>query len=187
MKVLTLLASGRKRGNTAAALDWMEEELVAGGHEVERVNLQGARLGGCLGCFKCQASDGFECIQKDDGNAIYAKMAAADALVVAKPLYFWGFTAQIKPLIDRLICQVRGYGTPEHTSTLKGKPVALLVTSWGPVEENTETLVTVYNRTREYFLGKDAGQLLIPGCAPDTPPGEEWREPVKELARKLVG
>jgi len=35
MKVMTLLGSPRKRGNTAQVLGYVEEALKAGGHEVD--------------------------------------------------------------------------------------------------------------------------------------------------------
>jgi len=38
MKVITLLGSPRKRGNTATALGWFEEAMKAQGHNIDRVN-----------------------------------------------------------------------------------------------------------------------------------------------------
>jgi multimeric flavodoxin WrbA len=157
------------------------------GHTVERINVGKLKLNGCLGCFKCQESKGFTCSQKDEANSVYERMAAADALVFSSPLYFWGFSTQLKPLIDRFVSQVKNYTNPHHISSVSGKPTALLSTCWGPVENNSECLTTVYSRTMDYLKAVDKGQLVIPECAPNTPPNESYKPRVRELAQKLVG
>lgn len=186
MKILTLMGSPRKKGNTAAALNWMEQILIEKGHEINRVNLTAFKLEGCLGCYKCQGSDGFTCIQKDELNDIYSKMEQAEAVVFASPLYFWSFSAQFKPVIDRFICQVKGYGTKEYTSSLMNKPTALLVTSWGPVENNSEYIVGIYQRAMKYLKSNNKGELVIPGCGPDKPPADNFKKAVRDFAIKLV-
>ncbi|OQY43177.1 MAG: NADPH-dependent FMN reductase, partial [Desulfobacteraceae bacterium 4572_87] len=112
MKILTLLGSPKISGNTATVLS-MFEENVKTEHEVERIHITQHKVGGCLGCMKCQAKkDAPGCVQKDDALTIFDKMIHADAIVYASPLYCWSFSSQIKPLIDRHVCLVSGYGTP---------------------------------------------------------------------------
>ena len=129
MKVVTLLGSAKKKGNTATVLGWVEEELQAAGHTVERVYLHNKTINGCLGCAKCRDyPDDIACIQKDDAEGIMEQMIAADSVLFASPLYFWGFTAQIKALIDRGYALVTNYHQPSQTSLMKGKRVGLLAT-----------------------------------------------------------
>lgn len=186
MKAVTLLASPISKGNTAAALDWAEEAIKQAGYSVERIHVAKLNLSGCLGCFKCQEFEDFRCIQKDDGNEVFNKMASADAVIIATPLYFWNFTAQIKPIIDRFVCQVKGYGSEEHASSHKDKPVGLLATCWGPVENNTESLVDSFNRTVDYIMAKNGGAMIIPGCEPGGGPSEEFKESVSKFGAALV-
>ena len=44
MRITTLLGSPRKNGNTATILGWVEDELAALGHEVNRIALEAAGI-----------------------------------------------------------------------------------------------------------------------------------------------
>jgi multimeric flavodoxin WrbA len=129
MKITTLLGSANKKGNTATALGWVEAELASLGHEVERVTLNNKSIHGCLGCAKCRENpDDIDCVQNDDAQDIMERMILSDGVLFASPIYFWGFTAQTKLLIDRCFSLVTNYRQPGHTSLMNGKRVALLVT-----------------------------------------------------------
>ena len=52
MKVMTILGSPKKKGNTAKVLGWLEEELEAQGNQVSRINITDREVRGCLGCGK---------------------------------------------------------------------------------------------------------------------------------------
>ncbi len=78
MKIITILGSPKKKGNTAKVLS-MFEDKVENNHEVERINVTKYNVGGCLGCYKCQESkDEPGCVQKDDALAIFEKMIQAN-------------------------------------------------------------------------------------------------------------
>jgi len=80
MNILTILGSPRKKGNTAGALDMVEQEL-SGWHQVERLALASVKVNGCLGCEACQkVTDRPGCVQKDDAVAVFERMMAADAV-----------------------------------------------------------------------------------------------------------
>ncbi len=186
MKIVTLLGSPRKKGNTAKVLGGMEEALKEKGCDVERINIASYKLNGCISCFKCQMTpDQYKCVQKDEANDIYAKMVSSDGVILSSPLYWWSFSAQIKPLIDRFVSQVKGI-PPESTSAFSGKPFSFLMTCWGSLEDNTEPAVDVYQRTIKYLLGVDKGQLIVPDCAPDGAPGDEFKAEAIGLANKLL-
>ncbi|MFH1313958.1 MAG: flavodoxin family protein [Candidatus Eisenbacteria bacterium] len=188
MKVLTIMGSPREGGSTATMLGWLEEELHKLGHEVDHVSVIGKKIGGCVECYACQAPGaGFACAQRDDANAILDKMESSDAVVVATPLFCWGFSGQIKPLIDRMLSQVNGFGTPEQTSSVKGKPLALLSTCGGPIEGNAELLIETFKRIGAFVKGNTVGTLVIPGCNPANPPGDAAKQQVCELARAITG
>lgn len=99
-KILILEGSPRKNGNT----DLMAQEFAVGateaGHKVEKIYIKDKTIKGCLGCGACQRNGG-SCVQKDDMTEIYEKIAAADAVVFACPVYFYSWTSQIKTVIDR--------------------------------------------------------------------------------------
>ncbi|MCG6879203.1 MAG: flavodoxin family protein, partial [Deltaproteobacteria bacterium] len=106
MKIVTILGSPKKKGNTGTVLSLLEDK-VKKEHEIERIHITQYNVGGCLGCYKCrEKKDEPGCVQKDDALTIFEKMIQADAIVYASPLYCWSFTAQMKPLIDRHVCLV---------------------------------------------------------------------------------
>lgn len=105
MKVLILNGSPRKNGNTAALLNRISETLSVTKPEVtvETIELDRRTINPCRGCDACLKNGGV-CIQKDDGNELVEKVLEADAIVLGSPVYWWGITAQLKIMIDRLYC-----------------------------------------------------------------------------------
>ena len=187
MNVTTLLGSAKKKGNTATVLGWVEEELQTAGHAVERIYLHNKSINGCMGCAKCREhADKIACIQKDDAPEIMEKMIASDVVLYVSPLYFWGFTAQIKALIDRGFALVTNYHQPNQTSLMKSKRVGLLATGAGPYENNAEGMFTAFDRIVGYFMAEKTGELYVGGCAtPDKLPADA-KDKTVELARSLV-
>jgi multimeric flavodoxin WrbA len=171
MNVISIFGGPRKKGNTATILGWVEEELKTLGHQIERINLSSKKVNGCLGCQKCK--DNLKepgCVQKDDGTLIINRMLASDVVIYASPLYYWGFSAQMKAFIDRCHCLFRGVcGSPEHTSFVEGQHHALIITAADPFENNAEQLLTSFQRMLVYNKAKCSGELLVHNCTtPDT-------------------
>lgn len=188
MRITTLLGSARKKGNTATVLGWVEDELKSLGHDVEQIYLNNKTIGGCLGCDKCgENPDEIACVQKDDAIGIMEQMISSKAILFASPIYFWGFSAQMKALIDRGYSLVTNYHKPGWTSLLEGKRIGLLVTGADPYEENAEGMFTSFDRVVDYYLAIKSGELYVGEC--DTPAGlsEEVRDNALELARSMVG
>jgi len=187
MKIITILGSPREKGNTAKVLS-MFEDKVEKNHEVERINITQYKVGGCLGCYKCQERKGEPgCVQEDDALIIFEKMIQADAIVYASPLYCWSFTSQIKPLIDRHFCLVTGYGTPDHNSLISGKLAALLVTCAGPVEGNCDAIQGIFSGFSDYAKLMAKGNFILPFCTTPDAIGDEGAELAGNLAKAITG
>ena len=188
MQITTLLGSARKKGNTATVLGWVEEELKSMDHEVERIYLNNKSIGGCLGCDKCgENPDEIACAQKDDAIDIMEKMIASEVILYASPIYFWGFPAQIKALIDRGYSLVTNYHKPGWTSLLEGKRIGLLVTGEDPYEQNAEGMFTTFDRLVDYSLARKSGELYVGGCGIRSGLPDGVKDNALELARSLVG
>ena len=102
VKVLGIVGSPRKGGNTEIM---MEEALAAArtaGAETEIYPSYGKNIAGCDGCHACMSSG--RCKIKDDMQELYDKMEAADAIILGSPVYFHGVTAQAKTIMDRTFC-----------------------------------------------------------------------------------
>jgi len=187
MQITTLLGSAKKKGNTATVLGWVEEELETLGHVVERIYLNNKTIKGCLGCAKCRENpDEIACVQKDDAIDIMTQMISSDVVLFASPIYFWGFSAQIKSLIDRGYSLVTNYHKPGHTSLLKGKRIGLLVTGADAYEENAEGMFTAFDRIVDFLLAKKSGELYVGECTVPADLSEGLKDKALELAQSLV-
>ena len=186
MSILTILGSPRMMGNTAAVLSMVEQEL-AGRQAVDRLAITSKRVNGCLGCGSCQkTTDCPGCVQKDDAVAVFERMMAADAVIYTSPLYCWGFSAQMKAFIDRHFCLVTGFGTPAHNSLIAGKPVALLVTCAGPVENNADVIQTIFDRVCNYGKSRVVNKTVVPFCTTPDALGEDARAAARKLASDIL-
>ena len=119
MKILAMVGSYRKNGNS----DILAKEALMGaeeaGAEVELLYLTDCRIGACQGYGLCLFNkEG--CHQKDDVNAIWSKMAEADGVILSVPCYFLEATAAVKQLIDRAWVMA-------HRGTLRGKYASVMV------------------------------------------------------------
>ncbi len=188
MKITTLLGSARKKGNTGTVLGWVEAELESLGHEVERIALNNKSIHGCLGCAKCRENpDEIACVQKDDALDIMERMILSDGVLFASPIYFWGFPAQTKVLIDRCFSLVTNYHKPGHTSLMNGKRVALLVTGADAFEQNAEGMFTAFERFADFLLAKKQGGLYLAGCSDPSAFTDAEKDKAVALARSFVG
>lgn len=183
MIVTTLLGSARKKGNTATVLGWVEKELMSMGHDVKQIYLNGEDIYGCLGCCVCHKyPDEIACVQKDDAIDILEQMISSDVILFASPIYFWGFTAQIKALMDRSYSLVTDYQTPEHNSLIKGKRTGLLVTGGDSYENNAEGMFAAYEKFVDFLCAEKSGELYV-----STELSEGVRSKACALAQSLVG
>jgi len=157
------------------------------GHDVERIYLHNKSIKGCLGCGKCRENpDEIACVQDDDAENVLEQMIQSDVVLFASPVYFWGFSAQLKALIDRSFSLVTNYHQPNQTSLLKGKRVGLLVTGAGTYENNAGGLFTAFGRIADFFLAKKSGELYVGECSVPAEMPETAKIKAAKLARSLV-
>jgi multimeric flavodoxin WrbA len=187
MKIISVLGGPRKKGNTATILNWVEEELVLLGHQVERINIASKKISGCIGCHKCKDNlDTPGCVQKDDGTLIIDSIVSGDVVIFASPLYYWGFSAQMKALIDRCHCLYRGVcGSSEHTSFVESQRQALIATAADPFERNAEQMLTGFQRFLVYNKADSAGEFFVCNCTVPEDLDEEIKIQAIEFARQL--
>jgi multimeric flavodoxin WrbA len=154
MNILILSGSPRKGGNT----DLLVEAFVKGAsqkHQVEIVSVHDYKVNPCLGCNACFKSKDNTCAQKDDMAIIYEKMAHADMLVMASPVYFYGLSAQLKTIIDRLHNPIR--------DTFRIKKMALLLVGAATLPELFDSILAQYQLCLNFFQLEDAGRVLVRG------------------------
>jgi multimeric flavodoxin WrbA len=159
--LVAFLGSPRPHGNT----DTLAEAVLDGAREagcaVRSFALRSLRIHPCTGCGGC-GRNGRRCIFRDDGDALYDAMAAADVFLFATPVYWYGPTAIMKAFLDRLVVFNTAQGRPE----VRGK-TALLVTAW---EEKgmraAEPMVRLFELGFEYLELVFGDRLLVDGAGP---------------------
>ncbi|MDP3034012.1 MAG: NAD(P)H-dependent oxidoreductase, partial [Methanobacteriaceae archaeon] len=79
MKILTIMGSPRKRGNTYQATQELEKEMQKlGDVKFEYLFLKDAHLEMCRGCFNCVSRGEEFCPLKDDREDIEKRILEAD-------------------------------------------------------------------------------------------------------------
>ena len=100
MKVLMLNGSPRKGGNTAIALNEMEQIFRSSGVEVETVQVGQLDIRGCIACGSCFKTG--KCVIDDVVNELAPKFEQADGLVAASTVYYASANATLIACLDRL-------------------------------------------------------------------------------------
>ncbi len=185
MKILTILGSPRRHGNTAAVLGMFEQQAAAV-HQVERINLTDYTVNGCLGCDTCQRRlDEPGCRQHDDALAIFARMEDADLVVYASPVYAWSISAQLKALFDRHYCLVKW--NAGEKALLAGRRAMLLVTCGGSAAENADLVQPMFARQMACMQMEVAGQFVVDNCTTPDALGGRAAAVADEMVRAIQG
>jgi multimeric flavodoxin WrbA len=119
-KILILKGSPREKGNSAILAERAAAGAKEAGAEVESIYLHGLDIRACDACDLC--TDG-ECVIEDDMQPLYPKLAGADAIILASPVYWFTFSAQLKLCVDRW------YGFQGHRwQEVSGKQFGVILT-----------------------------------------------------------
>lgn len=100
-KIVIITGSPRVHGNSDSLAEAFIEGAKASGNKVTRFDAGRMYIRGCNDCKYCFSNNG-ECVIRDDMQEIYPALYEADMLVLASPVYWYGLTAQIKAMIDRM-------------------------------------------------------------------------------------
>jgi multimeric flavodoxin WrbA len=152
MRVLGLVGSPRKGGNTDLLVSSILDGAGASGHLTEKVYLYGLDIAACVDCRSCQKGK-YQCAIADGMQRLYPKLEGADVIVFGTPLYWYGATGKMKLVIDRLRPFV-------SSKKLKGKKAVVVV----PCEEGADAcnyLMGMFELSFRYLGMALAGKLLV--------------------------
>jgi multimeric flavodoxin WrbA len=152
MKILGLVGSPRKGGNTDILVDEVLKGSAKNKHTTEKIYLYSIDIAPCIDCRACKKGK-LECVLKDGMQELYPKLEEADVIVFGTPLYWYGPSAKMKLLIDRLRPFV-------ESKKLKGKQAVLVI----PSEEGADAcnhIVGMFNLSFKY-LGMEIASVLLP-------------------------
>lgn len=173
MKILAINASHNgDKGHTRFLIDRLFSGALEAGAEVEVITLAAQKINRCLSCDRCQTAEHFlQCAwgSKDDVNSIFQKMAAADIIVYATPIYIFNMSGLLKLFLDRLYgtgdihdMQLTRSGLMFHdvNHAICSKPFVLL-TCCDNLEAETPKNVIAYFRTYAKFMDAPQVGLLV--------------------------
>jgi multimeric flavodoxin WrbA len=97
--VLSALGVDEEYGEQAQAA--LLNALAGRGYKVDAVDCRDVDVIPCTGCASCGLRTPGACAVKDDMQAIFSKLVASDVLVLATPVRFGSYSAELKKVIDR--------------------------------------------------------------------------------------
>lgn len=167
-KIVILIGSMRKGGNTELLVNSFAEG-AKDNNEIEIISVSDVKVNPCIGCNSCFKRENNSCFQDDDMKLVYEKLKEADMLVAASPVYFYGLSAQLKAIIDRLHTPMR--------NRFKIKKLALILVGAATLPELFDSIITQYKLILNFFQLKDAGMVLVRGAKDK---GDVTEESLKE-------
>ena len=153
MKILVLTGSPRKNGNSATLADHFIKGAKEAGHSIERFDAAFKKVHPCIACNSC-GMDG-PCVFKDDFEFVRKHIIDADCVVFATPMYYFGFSSQLKAVIDRFYAINGQIHVP--------KKAVLLMTYANSAASEAVPIKSHYEVLLKYLGWTDAGQVIAPG------------------------
>jgi len=187
-KILVLSGSPLKNGNTATLVKWFIEGCREKRAQVEIIQTAFLKYksNGCTSCRACQKIPEYECVINDDAKAVLVKMAKADVIVMATPLYFYGPSAQLKLVMDRMFSLYKWDNQAGTMQTpLKGKTLVLIASAFEDI--GLDVLEKIFAITADYS-GMKFKSLLVPnaGESGDIRSKESIRKKAVGLGRRVA-
>ena len=152
--ILILNGSMRKNGNTARLVQSFADGAVQN-NNVEIVYVADYNVNPCIGCNSCFVREGNKCFQDDDMVKIYEKLRNADIVVIASPVYFYGISAQLKAIVDRLHTPMR--------NTFHIKKLGLLLVGAVQLPNLFDPILMQYQMVLDFFKLESIGTVLVRG------------------------
>lgn len=152
--IVILVGSMRKNGNTELLAKSFAEGAVKN-NNVEIISVADYNVDPCIGCNSCFTREGNKCFQNDDMAQIYEKVKNADIVVIASPVYFYGISAQLKAIVDRLHTPMR--------NTFHIKKLGLLLVGAAELPNLFDPIIMQYQMVLDFFKLESIGMVLVHG------------------------
>lgn len=183
-KIVAVLGSGRNEGNSYKALNKTITAIRSNGLDVQLIRLgELDRVEHCIGCDGCRRNKKNVCVLKDGFMEIADKLRQSDTVIIAAPVYFFGFNSLTKAFLDRIFYSSEGYdGSP---NLMKDKRIALILT-YGDVDEYSSGAINAINTFKDIaaFVGFKI-EDIIHGTATESGPESDLLEKSGDLGLKL--
>lgn len=158
-KVIVLNGSPRRGGNTDALTSNAIRGIKSAGAEAEEFFLSSLKIHPCTGCESCSSIDTY-CVFDDDMNGVLKKIAKADAILFASPVWWFNISSYLKLAVDRFF---GAFMKDEHF--LKGKKMGFAF-CYGDKEPLESGVINAF-RSFEDIAAFTGGRVIgvVHGCA----------------------
>jgi len=158
-RVLGIVASPRRNGNTEILVDEVLRGAKDAGALVDKVILSELDIAPCDACDACQ--DTGECITVDAMEELFPRMWQSEVWVLGTPVYWWGPSAQFKTFVDRWYAKVH---RKEDKLLFKGRRVILAVPMGDTDPSTARNVVGMVTDALKYLRAELFGTVLAPGA-----------------------
>ncbi len=181
MKVVAVLGSPRRGGNSDTIVKRFNETAEQLGAEVRTFALNEMEYRGCQGCGKCKTETD-RCVTEDDLTEVLNAIRGADVLILASPIYFSEVTGQVKAFVDRTYSFLKpDFVTNPNPGRLSPGKKLVFVQTQGYDDESV--YAHVFARYERFFKGYGFEQAhLIRACGVSKPGEVADRSQVMRLA-----
>lgn len=154
LKIVVITGSPHRNGTSALLADNLIQGAQSKGHTVFRFNAAFADIHPCQACNACGRNGA--CVLDDDiDKLLMPQLLQADIIALVTPLYYYGMSAQLKTVVDRMYSRLRG---------MDNKKSLLLATAYNSADWTFDALTDHYQSLVEYMHWQDLGMVLGYGC-----------------------
>lgn len=154
MKIVVLTGSPHKNGTSNTLADAFIKGAEERGHTVTRFDTATLNIHYCIGCDHCGMNG--PCIFNDDMPKILDTIIDSDMIVFVTPIYYFGFSAQIKTAIDRFYSR-NGKIQSKHLKS------AFIATAWNNDEIVMSGIKKHIDILIDYLNLDNVGMILAKG------------------------
>lgn len=154
MKIVVLTGSPHKEGTSNTLVDAFIKGAKQNKHEITRFDIPFLKIHPCIGCDHCGMNG--PCVWDDDMPVILDTILESDMIIFATPIYYFGFSAQIKSAIDRFYSR-NGQIQRKHLKS------AFIATAWNNDDQVMKGIEKHIDILVDYLNLDKIGMILAKG------------------------
>lgn len=173
MNIVVLTGSPHKNGTSNTLVNEFIKGAEENNHKINRFDIPFLNIHPCIGCDHCGMNG--PCVFNDDMPKILDTILESDMIVFATPIYYFGFSAQIKSAIDRFYSR-NGKIQNKHLKSV------FIATAWNNDDQVMSAIKEHIDVLIDYLNLENIGMILAKGYGY---PGASLEKHYKEEAYNL--